>query len=46
MDSLEVTDGLDELQYSLNSDGHALFTSDAGVNVVLEGIEANILLIA
>ena len=46
VDSLEVTDGLDELEYSLNVDGHALFTNDAGVNVVLEGIEANILLIA
>lgn len=46
IDTLSVIDGLGELEYSRNADGHALFTSDAGVNVVLEGIEANILLIA
>jgi serralysin len=46
IDTLSVTDGAGELEYSRNEDGHALFTNDAGVRVVLEGIEANILLIA
>ena len=46
VDSLEVTDGSSELVYSRNSDGYALYTNDAGVNVVLEGVEGNILMIA
>ena len=46
IDTLIVSDGSPELVYSRNEDGYATYTSNAGVNVVLEGIEANVLLIA
>ena len=46
IDTLRVSDGYEELIYSRNEDGFATYTSSAGVNVVLEGIEANVLLIA
>ena len=46
IDSLSVADGSPDLIYSRNADGYATYTNQAGAYVVLEGIEANILLIA
>ena len=46
IDTLSVLEGSEALSYSRNDDGYATYTNDAGVYVVLEGIEANVLLIA
>ena len=45
IDTLRVDDGYEELIYSRNEDGFATYTN-SDVYVVLEGIEANVLLIA
>ena len=46
IDTLDIPSSPDEDVYSRNEDGFATYTNSAGVNVVLEGIEANVLLIA
>jgi hypothetical protein len=46
IDTIEIAYAPDEVVYSRNEDGYATYTNDAGVHVVLEGIEANVLLIA
>ena len=46
IDTLDLPFAPDEDVYSRNEDGFATYTNSAGVNVVLEGIEANVLLIA
>jgi Ca2+-binding RTX toxin-like protein len=46
IDTLDLPFAPDEGVYSRNEDGFATYTNSAGVNVVLEGIEANVLLIA
>ncbi|MDA9345396.1 M10 family metallopeptidase C-terminal domain-containing protein [bacterium] len=46
IDTLDLPRSPEEDVYSRNEDGFATYTNSAGVNVVLEGIEANVLLIA
>ena len=46
IDTIDLPFAPDEDVYSRNEDGFATYTNSAGVNVVLEGIEANVLLIA
>jgi hypothetical protein len=46
IDTLDLPFAPDEDVYSRNEDGYATYTNNAGVYVVLEGIEANVLLIA
>ena len=47
IDTLKVSySGDGELEFSRNAEGYATYTNNLGANVVLEGIEANILMIA
>ena len=46
IDSLVFAEVGSVVEYSRNEDGYATYTNDIGVYVVLEGIEANVLLIA
>ena len=46
IDTIDLPFAPDEDVYSRNEDWFATYTNSAGVNVVLEGIEANVLLIA